>query len=63
MTDFSIDRRALLSGIPAIAPLSGSLWSTAARAQTPAAAGGFSFAACGDSRPMMYIPYKSDQRD
>src|SRR5689334_580373 len=63
MANFSIDRRALLSGFPAIAALSGSLQPTAAQAQTPTAGGGFSFAACGDSRPMMYLPYKDGHPD
>ncbi len=34
-----------------------------AQAQTATAAGGFSFAACGDSRPMMYLPYKDGHPD
>jgi len=63
MTDSSIDRRALLSGIPAIAALSGSPQANGAHAQTPTASGGFSFAACGDSRPMMYLPYKDGHPD
>jgi hypothetical protein len=53
-----IDRRGLLSGIAAAPALAGSLLPTAASAQTAVAPGGFSFAACGDSRPMMYLPYK-----
>src|SRR5215467_3207913 len=63
MTDFRLDRRALLSGIPAIAALSGSLQANGAQAQTPTGSGGFSFAACGDSRPMMYLPYKDGHPD
>ena len=42
-----IDRRALVSGMAAVSALGGAL-PTAAQAQTPAASGGFSFAACGD---------------
>src|SRR5262249_17902258 len=36
---------------------------TAAPAQTTTASGGFFFAACGDSRPMMYLPYKDGKPD
>ena len=57
-----IDRRALVSGMAAVSALGGAL-PTAAQAQTPAASGGFSFAACGDSRPMMYLPYKDGHPD
>jgi hypothetical protein len=56
-----INRRALLSSLallPAIAPR------TAAAQQTKRGAGSaFSFAVYGDSRSMMYLPYKSDQRE
>jgi hypothetical protein len=48
-----VDRRALLSGIAAAPAFAATLLPAAAQAQTPAARGGFSFAACGDSRPMM----------
>jgi hypothetical protein len=53
-----IDRRALLSALallPALRP------HTAIAQQTSNSA--FSFAVCGDSRSMMYLPYKSDQRE
>jgi hypothetical protein len=57
-----IDRRALISRIAAASALNAVL-PTAAQAQTIAASGGFSFAACGDSRPMMYLPYKNGNPD
>ena len=37
--------------------------SIAAQAQTTVTRGAFSFAACGDSRPMMYLPYKDGHPD
>ena len=47
-----------------VAPvLGGALLPTVGQAQTPSAPGGFSFAACGDSRPMMYLPYKDGNPD
>jgi len=58
-----IDRRALLSGMAALPAVSASLLPAAAHAQTAAAKGAFSFAACGDSRPMMYLPYKDGHPD
>jgi Calcineurin-like phosphoesterase len=58
-----IDRRALLSGIAAVPAAARSLLPTVASAQTTTATGGFSFAACGDSRPMMYLPYKDGHPD
>ena len=58
-----INRRVLMSGIAAASALSGAL-PTSAQAQTIApGGGGFSFAACGDSRPMMYLPVKDGQPD
>src|ERR1700746_2833175 len=57
-----IDRRALISGMKAVSAWAGAL-STVARAQTTTAGGGFSFAACGDSRPMMYLPYRQGNPD
>jgi Calcineurin-like phosphoesterase len=57
-----IDRRALVSGIAAASALNAVL-PTSAKAQTTAAGNGFSFAACGDSRPMMYLPYKDGKPD
>jgi Calcineurin-like phosphoesterase len=57
-----IDRRALVSAMAAASALGGAL-PAAAQAQTTAASNGFSFAACGDSRPMMYLPYKDGNPD
>ena len=57
-----IDRRTLVSGAAAMSALAAAL-PTAAQAQTTAAGGGFSFAACGDSRPMMYLPDKDGKPD
>jgi hypothetical protein len=56
-----IDRRALISGMTVSA--AGAALSTAAQAQTATASGAFSFAAYGDSRPMMYLPYKDGNPD
>jgi Calcineurin-like phosphoesterase len=58
-----IDRRGVLSGMAALPALSAALLPGAARADSAAAKGGFSFAACGDSRPMMYLPYKDGHPD
>ena len=49
-----IDRRTLISGMTAVSALGGAL-STVAGAQTTVTSGTFSFAVCGDSRPMMYL--------
>ena len=57
-----IDRRALVSAMAAASALGGAL-PLAAHAQTTAASSGFSFAVCGDSRPMMYLPYKDGNPD
>ena len=58
---FGINRRVLLSTLallPVLQP-----WISAAQ-QTPRDSNrAFSFAVYGDSRSMMYLPYKSDQRD
>jgi hypothetical protein len=62
-TATSIDRRALLSGVAAASALGATLPAVAqAQAQTTASSG-FSFAACGDSRPMMYLPNKDGNPD
>ena len=59
-----INRRALLSTLAVLPALSGTLLPTSAPAQTKRAAGSaFSFAVYGDSRSMMYLPYKSSQRE
>jgi hypothetical protein len=57
------NRRELLSGM-AIFPLLPSLLAGGAKnANAQQANSGFSFAVYGDSRSMMYLPYKSDQRE
>jgi hypothetical protein len=57
-----INRRVLLSTSLALLP---TLWPQTAVAQQTTRVGSrsFSFAVYGDSRSMMYVPYKSDQRD
>jgi hypothetical protein len=57
-----IDRRTLVSGAAAVSALAAAL-PAAAQAQTTAAGGGVSFVACGDSRPMMYLPEKDGKTD
>jgi hypothetical protein len=56
-----INRRVLLSSL-ALLP---TLWPGTAAAQQTKRVGSraFSFAVYGDSRSMMYLPYKSDQRE
>src|SRR5262249_29980057 len=56
-----IDRRALLAALAAAPALPQLLLPATARAQGGNSA--FSFAVYGDSRSMMYLPYKSDQRE
>jgi Calcineurin-like phosphoesterase len=57
-----IDRRALLSTLAALPALSGTLLPISALAQSSRSTGSaFSFAVYGDSRSMMYLPYKKDQ--
>jgi hypothetical protein len=55
----SLDRRGLLTGMAAVPALSAAWLPSVATAQTKS--GAFSFAACGDSRPMMYLPYREGQ--
>ena len=57
-----IDRRTLISGMTAVSALGGAL-STVAGAQTTVTSGTFSFAVCGDSRPMMYLPNNQGKPD
>ena len=62
------DRRAVvgaLAAVPALPSLFGLFGPTPARAQTQmtSAGKGFSFAAYGDSRPMMYLPSKEGNPD
>jgi hypothetical protein len=56
-----INRRALLSAgvaLPFLSPLTAT-----AQQKTEGSNLGFSFAVYGDSRSMMYLPYKSNQRE
>jgi hypothetical protein len=55
-----IDRRTLLSVLATLPALS---TPSAVRAQSASAQGGFSFAAVGDTRPMMYLPEASGEPD
>src|SRR5215475_4325734 len=57
-----IDRRPRNQCAAAVSALAAAL-PAAAQAQTAAAGGGFSFAACGDSRPMMYLPSQDGKPD
>ena len=64
MKPTGIDRRVLLSTLAVLPTLSGTLLPVSALAQTKRGTGSaFSFAVFGDSRSMMYLPYKSDQRE
>jgi hypothetical protein len=58
-----VDRRSLLSAVAALPALSAPLLASAARAQGASAQGGFSFAAVGDTRPMMYLPETAGEPD
>jgi hypothetical protein len=58
-----MDRRSLLSGLAVLPALSRWLLPVPARAQNAATDAGFSFVAVGDTRPMMYLPYKDRQPD
>ncbi len=59
-----VDRRSLLSALAALPALSAPLLASPARAQSAASAeGGFSFAAVGDTRPMMYLPPSAGEPD
>jgi hypothetical protein len=60
---FGVDRRTLLSSLAAVPALSLPLLSSAAQAQSGSAQGGFSFAAVGDTRPMMYLPETAGEPD
>ena len=58
---FGVTRRVLLSTLavlPAFRPQN-----TIAQPPAPTTSSGFSFAACGDTRPMMYLPDKAGQPD
>ena len=56
-----LTRRRLLSGLAMLPVLPPLLSGTNAAAQQ--ASSGFSFAVCGDSRPMMYLPVKEGRPD
>ena len=56
-----LNRRGLLSGLGMLPMLSSLLAVKNAAAQQ--ANSGFSFAVCGDSRPMMYLPVKDGRTD
>lgn len=58
-----IDCRTLLSVLATLPALSTPLLASAVRAQSASAQGGFSFAAVGDTRPMMYLPETSGEPD
>ena len=57
------NRRGLLSGLAMLPVLPPLLAGRAKTAVAKEADSGFSFAACGDSRPMMYLPYKDGHPD
>src|SRR6478609_8608548 len=56
-----LNRRGLLSGLAVLPTLSSLLAAKDAAAQQ--ASSGFSFAVCGDTRPMMYLPVKDGRPD
>ena len=63
-----MDRRNLLAGLAALPTLPGLVGAARAQARTataeqPAADSGFSFAAVGDTRPMMYLPENEGKPD
>jgi hypothetical protein len=58
-----LNRRGLLSGLAMIPAVPAILAGAATKAAAQSADSGFSFAACGDSRPMMYLPTKGGQPD
>src|SRR5262245_33085406 len=59
----ALNRRALLSGISSLPVLPPLLLGSAQNAAAQQAGSGFSFAACGDSRSMMYLPSKDGRPD
>jgi len=58
-----MSRRGLLSGLAMLPALPSLLAGGARSAAAAEAQSGFSFAVYGDSRSMMYLPYKQDQRE
>ena len=59
----ALNRRALLSAISSLPVLPPLLLGSARNAAAQQAGSGFSFAACGDSRSMMYLPSKDGRPD
>jgi hypothetical protein len=57
----SINRRVLLSTLAVLSAFQ--LGAAMAQQAPPAASSAFSFAVVGDTRPMMYLPYKEGQPD
>src|SRR6516162_3670154 len=59
-----LSRRSMLRALAAVPVLPSLLCTASAETQTSPASGsngsGFSFAVYGDSRPMMYLPFKND---
>src|SRR5215475_13689669 len=58
-----LNRRALLSGAAILPALPSFVLGSAPSAAAQQASSGLSFAVCGDSRPMMYLPYKDGRPD
>jgi hypothetical protein len=58
-----LNRRALLSAGAVLPVLPSFLLGNTRRAAAQQASSGFSFAVYGDSRPMMYLPYKDGRPD
>jgi hypothetical protein len=58
-----VDRRTLLGAFAAVPVLSATHLASRARAANASAQGGFSFAAVGDTRPMMYLPPSAGEPD
>src|SRR5262249_17710768 len=59
----ALNRRALLSGLSTLPVLPAFLLGNAQNAAAQPAGSGFSFAICGDSRSMMYLPSKDGRPD
>jgi hypothetical protein len=58
-----MNRRGLISGLVMLPLLPPLLAASAENAAAQQASSGFSFAVFGDSRSMMYLPYKAEQRE
>ncbi|MGC1792995.1 MAG: hypothetical protein WA753_16465, partial [Pseudolabrys sp.] len=61
VTRSGINRRVLLSTLAVLSAFQ--LGAAMAQQAPPAASSAFSFAAVGDTRPMMYLPYKEGQTE